>query len=107
MQTSVSDAGQRMGPERLTMMGPRSRLIAELLGHSVVAKVPRALGRTSHHRSRLVPAALALRNNRFPDAYPRWQRETEGLGVGRGLAEKGARGVPGRVCSTPELMTSR
>lgn len=47
-----------------------SRLIAKLRGHGLVAKVPRArLYRPTRHGYQMMTAALALHDERFPDAY--------------------------------------
>jgi hypothetical protein len=47
-----------------------SRLIAKLRGHGLVAKVPRArLYRPTRHGYRVMTAAIALHDDRFPDAY--------------------------------------
>ncbi len=47
-----------------------SRLIAKLRGHGLVAKVPRArLYRPTRQGYRVMSAALALHDDRFPDAY--------------------------------------
>jgi hypothetical protein len=47
-----------------------SRLIAKLRGHGLVAKVPRArLYRPTRHGYRVMTAALAMHDDRFPDHY--------------------------------------
>ena len=47
-----------------------SRLIAKLRGHGLVAKVPRArLYRSTRHGYRVMIAAIALHDDRFPDVY--------------------------------------
>lgn len=47
-----------------------SRLIAKLRGHGLVAKIPRArLYRPTAHGYRVMTAALAYHDDRFPDAY--------------------------------------
>ncbi|MFN2506704.1 MAG: hypothetical protein ABR540_21240 [Acidimicrobiales bacterium] len=47
-----------------------SRLIAKMRGHGLVAKVPRArLYRPTRHGYRVMTAALAMHDDRFPDHY--------------------------------------